>query len=627
MTTPLGSGAGPAATRYQQGQRIEPDELRTMFLFEALTQEQLDWIAERSRVELFPAGGTVYTEGEPATCFYVLLDGTITMSRRVAGDEVELVRSSQRGAYAGATMSFTDPPPGQQHRYPGSLHAVTDVAVMALPAEEFAPRLRAWFPMAMHLIEGMLIAQRNSQVLVGQREKLVALGSLTAGLTHELNNPAAAAVRATASLRERIAGMRHKLALLAKTKIDADALMQLVELQEDAVKRVADAPELSPLQTSDREDDMGAWLEDHDVDGAWELAPVFVAAGLTPDWMEQLEPVTDGGDLNGSVRWLAYSVETELLMSEIDEATRRISTLVSAAKSYSHMDRAGHEWVDVHEGLKSTLVIMTHRLRGMTVVKDLDLTLPKVLAYPGELNQVWTNIIDNAAAAMDGSGTLTVRTARDGDRVLVEIGDTGPGIPPDIQKRIFEPFFTTKDVGEGTGLGLATVFGIVKQSGGDIGVSSRPGRGSTFKVYLPCVQASLDAPLEDVFIGEPPGGSETILLVDDEELVRSFEREVLLDGGYTVLEASSPRYALALSSAHSGAIDLLVTDVVMPRMSGRELAEAIAGDRPGIKTLYVSGYPSGAITRHGVLEHGIAFLPKPLTRHALAHKVREVLDA
>jgi signal transduction histidine kinase len=493
--TPLGSGAGPAeTTTYQEGGRIAPDELATMFLFESLAPEQLDWITQRSRVEVFPAGGTVYTEGEPATCFYVLLAGTITMTRRVAGEEVELTRSSQRGAYAGATASFTDPPEGQQHRYPGSLRAVTDVAMMALPAAEFAPQLRRWFPTAMHLIEGMLLAQRNSQIVVGQREKLVALGSLTAGLTHELNNPAAAAVRATASLRDRMAGMRRKLALLAKTNIDADALARLVELQEDAVKRVADAPALSPLEASDREDHMGGWLEDHGIEGAWEVAPVFVGAGLTPDWMEQLPSVSGGEDLAGSVRWLAYSVETEMLMTEIEEATRRISTLVSAAKNYSHMDRAGHEWVDVHEGLKSTLVIMTHRLRGISVVKELDFTLPKVLAYPGELNQVWTNIIDNAAAAMNGSGTLTVRTSRDGDWVLVEICDTGPGIPPELQKRIFEPFFTTKGVGEGTGLGLDISWKIVvNRHGGDLRVESRPG-DTRFQIRLPARSPDPESP-------------------------------------------------------------------------------------------------------------------------------------
>ena len=174
-----------------------------------------------------------------------------------------------------------------------------------------------------------------------------------------------------------------------------------------------------------------------------------------------------------------------MLMTEIEEATRRISTLVSAAKNYSHMDRAGHEWVDIHEGLKSTLTIMTHRLRGITVVKELDRTLPKILAYPGELNQVWTNIIDNAAAAMDGSGTLTVRTSRDGDQVLVEICDTGPGIPPELQRRIFEPFFTTKGVGEGTGLGLDISWKIVvNRHGGDLRVVSSPG-DTRFEVRLP----------------------------------------------------------------------------------------------------------------------------------------------
>jgi signal transduction histidine kinase len=487
-STPLGGGAGPAAlvgASYRQGQQVPPEELRSLFLFESLTPDQLTWICEQSRVELHPAGSAVYMEGEPATCFYVLLSGTIVMSRRVGGDDVEINRSSQRGAYAGATSGFQEPPPGQEHRYPGSMRAVTDAALMALPAAELAVRLRQWFPMAMHLIEGMLIGMRTSQAVVGQREQLVALGSMTAGLTHELNNPAAAAVRATSALRERVAGMRHKLAMLAGEDIDGDALKRLTDLQEDAVAHVADAPELPPLEAGDREDELGEWLEDHDVQGAWELAPVLVAAGLTPAWLDQLPSMTGGVDLNGSVRWLAYSVETEMLMSEIEEATRRIATLVQAAKSYSHMDRAGHEEVDVHEGLKSTLVMLSPRLRGITLVKEFDRTLPKVLAFPGELNQVWTNLIDNAASAMGGSGTLTVRTSRDGDQLLVEICDTGPGVPPELQRRIFEPFFTTKGVGEGTGLGLDISWRIVvNRHGGDLRVVSTPG-DTSFQVRLP----------------------------------------------------------------------------------------------------------------------------------------------
>jgi signal transduction histidine kinase len=487
-STPLGGGAGPAVlpgAAYRQGQRLGPAELRTLFLFEALTDDQLAWIAEHGRVELHPAGTAVYTEGEPAVCFYVLLAGRIIMSRRVGSDDVELNRSDYRGAYMGATASFRPAPEGEQHRYPGSVHAATDAALLALPSEEFSTQLRSWFPMAMHLIEGMLLGIRTSQAVVGQREQLVALGALTAGLTHELNNPAAAAVRATSALRERVAGMRHKLAMLAAEDIDTDALKRLTALQEEAVDHVRDAPELSPLEEGDREDEVGEWLEDHDVQGAWELAPVFVAAGITPSWLEQLPSVTDGIDLNGSVRWLAYSVETEMLMGEIEDATRRIATLVQAAKSYSHMDRAGHEEVDVHEGLKSTMVMLGSRLRGLNVVKEFDRTLPKVLAFPGELNQVWTNLIDNAAAAMGGAGTLTVRTGRDGDQLLVEVCDTGPGVPPELQRRIFEPFFTTKGVGEGTGLGLDISWRIVvNRHGGDLRVVSTPG-DTRFQVRLP----------------------------------------------------------------------------------------------------------------------------------------------
>jgi signal transduction histidine kinase len=482
-------------TAHEEGALLTPHELRTLFLFESLDPGKLDWISRHGRVEHYPAGALVHEEGQTATCFYVLLGGTVSMFRRVQGDEVELVRSSQRGVYSGATVSFIEAS-DDKRPYANSLRAVTDVEVLALPAAEFAPQLRAWFPMAMHLIEGILVGFRNSQVVVGQREQLIALGALSAGLTHELNNPAAAAVRATAGLRERVAGMRHKLALLAGSDIDGDALKRLTALQEDAVAHVREAAPLSPLEASDREDELGEWLEDHGVLGAWDLAPVFVAAGLTPRWLEQLPPITTGGeDLNGSVRWLAYSVETEMLMGEIEEATRRISDLVGAAKRYSHVDRAAQEDTDVHEGLDSTLVMLGHRTKGLELVKDYDRSLPRVPAFPGELNQVWTNLVDNAAGSMKGNGTLTLRTSRDGDNLLVEVCDTGPGVPPELQRRIFEPFFTTKGVGEGTGLGLDLSRRIVvNRHGGDLRVVSTPG-DTRFQVRLPLTRraAATDA--------------------------------------------------------------------------------------------------------------------------------------
>jgi signal transduction histidine kinase len=210
-----------------------------------------------------------------------------------------------------------------------------------------------------------------------------------------------------------------------------------------------------------------------------------VAAGLSVEWLEQVRETVGDPMLESALRWLNYTVETELLMNEIEDATTRVSTLVGAAKQYSQLDRAPFQVVDVHDLLSSTLLMLSAKLHGITIVKQYDKTLPKIPAYAAELNQVWTNLIDNAAQAMGGEGTLTIRTAREDDRVLVEIGDTGPGIPRDIQQRIFEPFFTTKPVGEGTGLGLDIAWRIVvKKHHGDLRVESVPG-DTRFQVRLP----------------------------------------------------------------------------------------------------------------------------------------------
>jgi signal transduction histidine kinase len=343
--------------------------------------------------------------------------------------------------------------------------------------------------MAVHLLQGMVLGTRRGQAITSQRERLLALGKLSAGLTHELNNPAAAAARATSTLRDRVAGMRHKLAMLAEGKLDKDALLALTGIQEDFADRVVDAPELSAVEASDLEDELGDWLDDHDVAGGWDLAPVFVAAGLRVEDLEKVAVAAGPESLDGAMRWLAYTVETESLLREITDSTNRITALVAAAKQYSQLDRAPFQWINVHEGLKATLVMFAGKLgHGITLVKDFDRELPEIPAYPAELNQVWTNIIDNALSAMGESGTLTVRTALDGDYVLVEIGDTGPGIPPENRKRVFEPFFTTKGVGEGTGLGLDVSWRVVvNRHHGDLRVQSTPG-DTRFQVRLPLTE-------------------------------------------------------------------------------------------------------------------------------------------
>ncbi|MBE1498151.1 signal transduction histidine kinase [Amycolatopsis lexingtonensis] len=466
------------------------EELRGLFLFEHLSEEQLDWVAANAVLEEYEGDSTVISEGGEATCFYVLLNGAIRMTRLVSGTEVETNRSDQRGAYFGATQFFVHQE--AEHTYGATVRALSDVTLLALPSKEFSVEFRKWFPMATHLLEGMYLGWRNSDTVIGSRRRLLALGELSAGLTHELNNPAAAAVRATASLRERVAGMRHKLAFLAKKDIDPELLYQLIDVQERLVKQVAQVPKLTAMQQSDREDEIGDWFDDRGIDGGWDLADIYVRAGLTTTDLDNVLEQVGDTFIDGAVRWLAYALETEMLMGEIEDSTTRISALVGKAKQYSQMDRAPHQWVDVHDGLDSTLVMLSGKIGALRVVKEYDRSLPKIPAYPGELNQVWTNIIDNAIGAMKGEGTLTLRTWGQNDQVRVEIGDTGPGIPADIKPRIFEPFFTTKPVGEGTGLGLDISWKIVvERHQGDLRVESEPGN-TRFEVCLPTVeQASL----------------------------------------------------------------------------------------------------------------------------------------
>ena len=471
-----------------------PGEVGSLFLFEKLTPEQLGRLCAEGRVEMFQPG-PVYTEGDPATCFYVMIEGTIVLSRRVGGDDVEVSRTSQSGVYGGAMQAYLGDQVPQV--YNNSMRVTEPTRFFVLPAGSFAAVMQEWFPMAVHLLEGLFFGTKNTQRAVGQRERLLALGSLSAGLTHELNNPAAAAVRATAALRERVAKMRHKLAVIASGAYDPEALARLIEIQERTAELVAKAPVLSPLEASDREDELGDWLDDHGITEGWRIAPVFVQAGLDVDWLEQVAAAVDEGMLPGAVGWLNYTVETELLMDEIRDSTDRISHLVDAAKQYSQLDRAPYRVVDVHELLDSTLLMLSGKIgQRIGVVKDYDRTLPKVPAYPAELNQVWTNLVDNAVFAINstgGEGTLTVRTAREGDRLLVEFRDTGPGVPPDIRSRIFDPFFTTKPVGEGTGLGLDISWRIVvHKHHGSLLVESAPG-DTRFQVLLPLTAPEPDS--------------------------------------------------------------------------------------------------------------------------------------
>jgi signal transduction histidine kinase len=473
-------------------ERIDTDELRTLFLFEKLDPEQLTWLARQGSVETVESGW-VCREGDPAEFFYVLLDGSVVLTRRVGEDDIEVVRSSQRGVYAGAFQAYL----GDRVRqlYNNSLRVTQPSRFFVLTADQFAWLMSEWFPMALHLLEGAFFGLRNTQEIVEQRERLLALGSLSAGLTHELNNPAAAAVRAASSLRERLLDMRRKLATIASGN-DRDALEALVKLEAVAIDHVGSSGALGPLEASDLEERLGDWLDDHGIEGGWELAPTFVQAGLDEEYLERVSTAVGTASLDDAIRWLGYAVETDLLMREIEDSTNRVSNLITAAKQYSQMDRAPYQRIDVHDLLDSTLAMLAPKIGDqIDVRREYDRSLPQIPAFAAELNQVWTNLIDNAVAAMGGSGTLTVRTSRDDDVLLVEVCDTGPGVPEEIRSRIFEPFFTTKPFGEGTGLGLDISWRIVvNKHHGDVKLQSAPG-DTRFQVRLPFKEAErVDVP-------------------------------------------------------------------------------------------------------------------------------------
>jgi signal transduction histidine kinase len=484
----------------------EPDELRSLFLFEALTDEQLAVLCANGHIEDYQPG-PICIEGEPATCLYVLIDGELTMAKLSGGQEIETNRTSQRGVYCGAWRAFT----GQLQRqsYDASVYVTRPSRFFVLDAPAFAQFMKDQFPMAVHLLDGMAVGQERTRRIIDNREKLLALGQLSAGLTHQLNNPAAATVRAASELRQRVAGMRQKLAMLADGTVTPDALRALVRLQEEVAGQVAKSSSvnMTAIETADSEDAVGQWLEDHNVEGGWDIAPTFVEGGIDTDWLERIAAATEelgaSTSLEKAIRWLTYTVEGELLLNQILEASKRISALVADAKQYSQMDRAPFQVADVHELLHSTLTMFADRLgrdAAVQVVKDFDRSLPEIPCYPGDLNQVWTNIIDNAIAAMrDTGGTLTVRTCREGESMArIEICDTGPGVPEDVREHIFEPFFTTKPFGEGTGLGLDLAFNIVvKKHRGDLRVESVPG-DTRFIVLLPLEVP----PVADVALGD-----------------------------------------------------------------------------------------------------------------------------
>ena len=444
-------------------------------LFPTLSAEEIACLVPYGTpIELEP-GAALFREGDAENDFYVVLEGELKVSRRAGGGEIVLVQHGP-GQFSGALSLFS----GERSIATG--HAVGKLSVLRVTLDGFQKVMAACPEIATKIIGTMAQRRPEADALVQQREKMAALGKLSAGLAHELNNPAAAVRRAAARLREALeAVQKSSFGLGGRQLSEADQDLLL------GLQRGAAPPGLDSLALSEREDALADWMDARDVPGGGTLAGPLAEAGFTESALDTLAAqVSDPETLAESLSWLGSSLEAVELLHTVEQSANRVSDLVTAIKAYSYMDQAPQQEVCVEDSLETTLTILQFKWKhGVEVVRAYAPHLPCITAYGSELNQVWTNLIDNALDALDGHGHLFVRTAIESDCVLVEIGDDGPGIPADVQPRIFEPFFTTKEVGHGTGLGLDTAYRIVvTRHGGDLSVISEPG-DTRFQVRLP----------------------------------------------------------------------------------------------------------------------------------------------
>jgi signal transduction histidine kinase len=459
------------------------DDLGRTFLFESLSGEQLRTLAGLGTEVSFDTGETVFVEGQPADFLWVLLAGEMEMERHVGGQRIRIATVSRPGSYGGGLQAFAGSAAASGYR--ATARALRPSRFFRLPSSDLGRLLAEWSPVAKHLLDGYLQRLEGIEATVREREHLISLGRLAAGLAHEVNNPAAAALRATADLRAAMQQLQDVVTWLATANLPSDRLHALLNLQREALAAVAPRVR-SGIELANAEDDLGTWLEAHRVENSWSLASTLAAVGVDESWLNRAATLLGPGELSPGLNWLVATYTATNLVDQIDDSVGRIAQLVAAVKEYSYMDRAAEQEVNVHEGIEKTLLVLGYKLRpGIQIFRDYDEGLPTIRANGAELNQVWTNLLDNAIDAMQGRGQISIRTRRENGAILVDVGDQGPGIPSELASRIFDPFFTTKEPGKGTGLGLDIVRRIVVDAHhGEISAESAPG-DTHFIVRLP----------------------------------------------------------------------------------------------------------------------------------------------
>ncbi len=463
-----------AADRIQSAPPPALDELKAIETFRDLPESGVSWLASvMHAIDVVP-DEILARQGDPVLYLVVLLKGEIRAER-----EDGLVFLAHAGEVTGML------PYSRLKEFKATIRATEPTRIAALHKDLFPDVLERLPALQARLVSLLADRVREATAADQQREKLTALGKLSAGLAHELNNPAAAASRAADNLRRSLKSVRAAALKLDRGGLPQEARIFLAELEFDRDKIASPQWALDSLDRSDREEELAGWLRNHHIQAAWDLAAALVDLGCTRATLEEVATHVPEQFLSDALIRLTAAFTITRLADEIESSTGRISELVRAIKEYSYMDQAPEQAVDIHQGIESTLVMLRHRLKnGIDIVRDYDRSLPNVQARGSELNQIWTNLIVNAADAMDGKGKLTIRTLPDHNCARIEIIDGGPGIPDEIKSRIFEPFFTTKPVGEGTGLGLDIVSRIARNHRGDVSFQSRPGE-TRFIVRIP----------------------------------------------------------------------------------------------------------------------------------------------
>jgi signal transduction histidine kinase len=462
---------------------VTVQELRTVDLFEELDDDQLaEWVPV-AHVYRVPAGGIIAEQGEEARGLQLLLEGDAQATILDEAGTAEPVSRHKAPTWMGAIATLTGGSLGVRMR------AEHECRVALIEPDDF--RRLAFAQPVIHRRVMQQVAPVMSRITSREqsRERLTSLGTMAAGLAHELNNPAAAARRAAAEITEALDVINSAIARFVEAGVERDQAEVLVALQQQALAHAAACTVLDALDASDAEDDVLGRLEALGVNEPWRLAEPLAVAGVDQAWLDRVAEAA-GPATDAALRWVAASLTAVRLAAELAESTERMSSLVKSVKSYAYMDRGDLVEVDLHEGLETTIAVLGYKLKHtqIALVREYDRTLPKLTVRGSELNQVWTNLLDNAIDALGDSGTITIATHADGECAVVEFTDDGPGIPEDTAARIFDPFFTTKEVGQGTGIGLATARRIVvDQHDGSLTLDSVPAR-TTFRVRLPFTQ-------------------------------------------------------------------------------------------------------------------------------------------